>query len=158
MADAHDAHDARRVVPSGAKILAYWHTHGRLVMMLRHLCGALCLVVLLSVSAAQLALSVAGGAEESGGSESLPPAAMLGSREMAALIVAYEDYRTWLKDDGVDLTLAEFIKRHHAVWVRREGSQIHIYFYPASELTAGGGVRYLVDAERLQVTERIGER
>jgi hypothetical protein len=42
--------------------------------------------------------------------------------------------------------------------VRREGAQIHIHFHPASELTAGGGVRYLVDAERLQVTERIGER
>ena len=124
----------------------------------RHVCGALGLAVLLSVGAAQLRLSAEAGDEQSGSSEKLPAAVMLGAREMAALIVAYEDYRTWLKGDGVNLTLAEFIKRHHAVRVRREGPQIHIYFYPASELTLGGGVRYLVDAERLQVTERIGER
>jgi len=116
------------------------------------------LVVLVSVGATQFALSPSGRAEETGKSEKLAPGVTLESREMAALIVAYEDYRAWLKGEGIDLTLAEFIKRHHAIWVRREGAQIHIHFHPASELTAGGGVRYLVDAKRLQVTERIGER
>jgi hypothetical protein len=90
--------------------------------------------------------------------DTLAPAITLDSREMAALIVAYEDYRMQLQKEGLILTPAEFLKRHHAVRVRREGSQIHIYFHPASELTLGGGVRYLVDAEQLKVTERIGER
>lgn len=122
------------------------------------MCKTFGLVVLLSVGATQFTRSPTGRAEETMDLKKLGPGVTLGSREMAALIAAYEDYRTWLKGDGIDLTLAEFIKRHHAVWVRREESQIHIYFNPASELTAGGGVRYLVDAERLRVTERTGER
>jgi hypothetical protein len=93
--------------------------------LLQGTCGTLALAVLLSVDNAQLGLSAEEGAKQSGSSEKLPPAVMLRTHEMAALIVAYEDYRTWLKSYGVDLTLPEFIKRHHAVRVRREGPQIH---------------------------------
>jgi hypothetical protein len=113
------------------------------------------LAVLVGAGTTQLTLSPRGSAEETGQPEKLAPGVTLGSREMAALIVAYEDYRTRLQRDGVTLTPTELGKRHHAVRIRRQGAQIYIYFSPPSELTLGGDVEYVVDAERLQILESI---
>jgi hypothetical protein len=82
-------------------------------------------------------------------------ATTLDSKEMAALLLAYEDYRDRLKESGIALTPAEFARRHRSVRVRRRGVEIDVYFYPDTELTAGGDVSYLVNANELKITERF---
>jgi hypothetical protein len=79
----------------------------------------------------------------------------LDSKEMAAFLVAYEDYRSMLMKDGITLTPGEFVKRHYAVRIKREGSRVDVYFYPDSKLTLGGDVGYLVDTDRLNIAERF---
>lgn len=79
----------------------------------------------------------------------------LDSKEMAAFLVAYEDYRSTLMQDGITLTPSEFVKRHYAVRIKREGSLVDVYFYPDSKLTLGGDVGYLVDTDRLSIAERL---
>lgn len=87
--------------------------------------------------------------------EDASTAATLNSKEVAALLVAYEDYRDRIKESGIALTPTEFARRHHSVRVHRRGAEIDLYFYPDSEFTAGGDVAYLLDANELKIIKRF---
>lgn len=113
------------------------------------------LIAVLVIGASYLSGVVA---RETPGIGRLGPGVTLEAREAAAIIVAFEHYRALLKKEGIDLTESEFVKLHHSIWLRTEEGQIHIYFHPPNQQTAGGGVQYVVDADRLKVIEQVGER
>lgn len=134
---------------------------------------ALCLVAVVLFA---LAVSTASRAEEDPGKAYDPPESYPEVVEqlerpsdlLAAVIAAYQADREWFKKEkGVELTPAEFARRHNRVLVTRlSNGQIEVQMGPEAVVEGprksvrviSPGRRYVVDAKSLEVIEGFFDR